>query len=46
MSYIVEDATKTISNLQKFVQQTKNLFQTKLRLENSFFVEKPPRNFF
>ena len=28
MSYIVEDATKTTSNLHKLVQQTKTRFQT------------------
>ena len=39
MSYIVEDANKTISNLCKLDQETKKCFQTILRLENSFFVQ-------
>ena len=46
MSYIVEDATKTISNLRKSEQQTKNRFQTKLHLENSFFVQELQGNLF
>ena len=46
MSFIVEDATITTSNLDKFDQQSKIRFQTKLRLENSFFVEKLQGNFF
>ena len=46
MSSIVEDATKTISNLRKLDQQTKNRFQTKLHLENRFFKQKLQGNFF
>ena len=46
MSYIVEDATKTISNLHKLDKQTKICFQTNLRLENGFFVQKLQENFF
>ena len=46
MSYIVEDATKTISNLRKLDQQTKNSFQTKLLLENRFFKQKLRGTFF
>ena len=46
MSYIVEDETKTISNLQKSEQQTKNRFQTNLHLENSFIVQELQGNFF
>ena len=45
MSYIVEDATKTISNLRILDHQTKNRFQTKLSLQNSFFVHKLEGNF-
>ena len=45
MSYIVEDATKTISNLRILDHQTKNRFQTKLPLQNSFFVHKLEGNF-
>ena len=46
MSYIVEDATKAISNLHKIHQLIKNRFETKFCLENSFFVHKVRRNFF
>ena len=46
MSYIVEDPTKTISNLRQMVQHTKNHFQTKFRKENSLFVQKLQGNFF
>ena len=45
MSSIVEDAAKTIWNLHKLVQQTRTRFQTKLRLENSLFVQKLQGNF-
>ena len=45
MSYIMEHVTKTISNLRKLDQQTKNRSQTKLRLENTFFVQKLERHF-
>ena len=38
MSYIVEGAAKSISELRKLEQQSRNRFQTKLCLENlSFF---------
>ena len=46
MSYLLEDATKTISNLRKLDQQAKNCFQTKLYLQNSFFVHTLQGNFF
>ena len=45
MSFIVEDATKTISNWRTLERQTKSRFQTKLRLENSFIVQKLQGNF-
>ena len=47
MSCILEDATKSISKLQKFEHQTRNRFQTKLCLKlplgkrmNAFIVKK------
>ena len=43
MSYILEDAKKTISNLCKFDHQAKKRFQTKLRLQNRFFVKETAR---
>ena len=46
MSYIVEYATKSISMLPKLEKINKNCFQTKLRLENSFFIQKPQGNYF
>ena len=46
MSYIVEDATKSISKLRKLEHQTRNRFQTYLCLENSFFVQKLQEIFF
>ena len=46
MSYILEDATKTILNLRKKDQQIKDRFQTKLRLEKNLFVEKLQGNYF
>ena len=45
MSYILEDATKTILNLRKKDQQIKDRFQTKLRLEKNLFVEKLQGNY-
>ena len=44
MSYTVEEATKTTSNVSKLEQQTKNRFQTKLRLKNNFFVRNLQEN--
>ena len=38
MSYILENVIKTISNFRKLDKQTKNRFQTKLRLKNNFFL--------
>ena len=46
MSYIVKDATKTISNLRKLEQQTKKHFQIKIRLAHPFFAHKLQGNFF
>ena len=46
MSYIVEDANQTISKLCKLDKLKKNNFQTKLRLENSFFIKKQQGSFF
>ena len=46
MSYIVEDATKSISELRKLEHQTKKHFQIYLCLENSFFVQKLQEDFF
>ena len=46
MSYIVEGATKSISELRKLEQQSRNRFQTKLCLENRFFFQKLLENFF
>ena len=44
MSYIEEDATKTIWN--KLERQTKICFQTELCLENGFFVQNLQENLF
>ena len=46
MSYIEEDATKSISKLRKLENQTKNRYQTYLCLENQFFVQKLQETFF
>ena len=46
MSFIVEDATRSISILRKLEKQTKNRFQAKLRPENSFLLQKMQGNFF
>ena len=46
MIYVVEHATKTISNLRKLDHQTKKRFQPKLHLQNSFFVHTLQENFF
>lgn len=46
MSYILEYATKTISHMRKLDKQTKSCFQTELRLENNFFVQKLQETFF
>ena len=46
MSYILEDATKTILNLRKKDQQIKDRFQTKLHLEKNLFMEKLQGNYF
>ena len=46
MSYIEEDATKSISKLRKLENQTKNRYQTYLCLENRFFVQKLQETFF
>ena len=46
MSYIAEDVTKSISKWRKLEHQTRNRFQTKLCLENCFFVQKMQEKFF
>ena len=46
MPYILEDATKTFSNLHKLDEHTKNRFPIKLGLDNSFFVQKLKKKFF
>lgn len=46
MPYIPENATKTFWNLQILGEYTKNRFQTKLRLENSFLEQKLETRFF
>ena len=40
MLYILENANKTMSNLRKLDEKTKDRFQAKLCLENSFFKQK------
>ena len=40
MLYILENATKTISNLRKLDEKAKNHFKTKLRLENNSCKQK------
>lgn len=46
MPYILENPAKTISNLRKLDKQTRNHFQTKLRLENKLFLQKQYVKFF
>ena len=46
MSCILEDATKSISNLLKFEHQRRNRFQAKFCIENSFFVQELQEIFF
>ena len=45
ISCIVEDETKTISKLRKYEHQTRNRFQTKLCVENHFFVQNLQENY-
>ena len=44
--YILENATKAILNLWKLDEKTKNRFQIKLCLENSFSKQKLQEKFF
>ena len=46
MPYILENRTKTFSHLRQLYEHTKNDFQTNLRLDNSFPVQKLGRKFF
>ena len=46
MPYILKHVTKTSLNLREFYEHTKQGFPTKLRLGNSFFMQKLERKLF